>query len=149
MGRPYPEALRAEVIAYASEHGVTSSAVKYGVGKATVSSWCKAAGVGTVRNAQTAAATEAAALHWEERRAGMVHRMGATAELALAAVDTALRSKDARTAKDSALTMAILVDKAQLLSGGSTSRAEMRDTREEVIASARARALTLVPGGAG
>jgi hypothetical protein len=50
--------------------------------------------------------------------------MGDAAELALETAVEALEDGKIRDAQSAAVTMAILVDKAQLLSGGATSRSE-------------------------
>jgi transposase-like protein len=143
MPRRHPPELRAAVLADVPTLGVSGAARKHGVGKATASRWADEAGIGTIRNEQTAAATEARRVEWEERRTAMIPRIGATADLALTRTTEALEAGNGRNAKDAATTMAILVDKAQLLSGGQTSRYGM-EHRGEVVDDARHRGLALV-----
>jgi len=121
MPKAHPADLRARVLATAAARGVTVAAKEHGVGKATVSNWCRSEGIRTVPNEQTAAAIEAhsakrAALREQigtrllQRALDMLERMGA---------DSA-----ANACQSYATASAILIDKSQLLSGGATSRHE-------------------------
>jgi hypothetical protein len=73
----------------------------------------------------------------------MVHEMGDVAQRALEKVKDCIDAEKGRDAKDYATTMAILVDKAQLLSGGATQRTSL-DTAQ-LIEQAKARVIELVP----
>lgn len=165
--RTYTDDEKHAAVALYAEQGPTAVQEQLGVPKATVTAWGKAAGVGTVRNERTAAATEAARLDWEERRLALTHEIGEVAEMALERVRHIIEDRcsvirhtkdgeqyviaEGAEAKAYATTMAILVDKAQLLSGAATSRQEQhvhQANREAVIEEARERALHLVPRGA-
>lgn len=135
---------RAEALELYVELGPSAASERTGIPKGTIGWWASEAGIRTDGAERTAAATEAAALRWAERRANLADRIGAVAELALVQTEAALEDDD-RKAKDFALTMAVLIDKAQLLSGDATVRHGLEEDREEVIARARDRALTLVP----
>jgi transcriptional regulator with XRE-family HTH domain len=114
-------------------------AAELGVSVASLSRWAKAAGITPERAAQTAAAAVAAGeahrRKWAERKADLVDELGAVAAELL---DKA-RAAGARDAQAFMTAVAIGVDKAQLLSGGVTSRheqldAQRRRTRVEEIA---------------
>lgn len=126
------------------EHGLAEAVAQTGIPKGTVSSWVERTGLQTHADEQTAAAIEASKLRWEERRLDLAHEMGRVAELALKVAGEQLEAGKPRDAQAAATTMAILADKAQLLTGGSTSRGELTGQRQEVIDAARHGALRLV-----
>lgn len=110
--------------------GTRETERRTGVPKQTLSRWAKTAGI----NADLAARTEAAAastkLAWAQRRALLVDELGnATVQL----LEKTLAAEDGRDARGWATALAILVDKAQLLSGAATSRHEVFD-RERRLA---------------
>lgn len=141
----YDAALKAEVVALAVEVGPAEAARQHAIKPTTVRSWCSRAGVATVASETTRAATEMRMAKWEERRTAMVHEIGDIASMALARVRTELgEDGKLRDAKDAATTMAILVDKAQLLSGGQTARFGTDPQRAAVVEEARTQALRLV-----
>ena len=87
-------------------------------------------------NGKTRAATEAARLRWEERRLELAHRVGEQAEEALRRTAKEIKSGKAADAKNMATTLAILIDKAQLLTGSTTNRHEYA-SREDLERRAR------------
>lgn len=103
-----------------------------GVPRSTLSRWAQAAGI-TIDAAQVEAATNATKIAWAQRKTALVDRLGeVAAELLEKARDTS--GKDAQAFVTS---VAICVDKAQLLSGGVTSRHEqlgLERQRERVAA---------------
>jgi hypothetical protein len=117
----HPPDLKAHALAIYVEHGGAEASRKTGVPAPTIRSWAHRDGVATVAAQNTRAAIAAAQLRWEERRLALADAIGREAEAALGLVDEALGAGDARAAKDAAVTMAILVDKAELLSGGTTN----------------------------
>ena len=120
----YDETFRQQAVDLAVTEGTNEAARQLGIGQATVSRWVRAAGLGTFHSERTAAATEARRLEWEQRRVELAHEQGRVAAKALAKAEAAMDDDTAGKAKDYALTMAILVDKAQLLTGAATSRTE-------------------------
>lgn len=146
--RTYTDTQRQTAIEMAAEHGIAHTHRATKIPKGTLSKWCTKAGVtpGTVAAKQTAAATVAAQLEWASRRTVMVHEMGAAAQTALTRCQATLSNPgaDPRKAKDLALTMAILVDKAQLLAGDATARFGSQADREAALAAARDTGLRLV-----
>lgn len=149
MGRTrYDEARKAEAVELAVAHGKAEAARRTGIPAGTIGSWCSRAGLATVATERTAAATEANRQRWEERRSELVHRIGEIAEKALDEVNAQLDDGKLRNAKDAATTMAILVDKAQLLSGGSTVRFGSDADRAKVLSAAHREGLSLVSDAA-
>lgn len=119
------------------------------VNKTTLYRWAKAEGIDlSARHGaapeKTAAATFGAHRAWAARRAELVDAAGAAAERALHGCLTALDDGSYRDAQSAATTFGILVDKAQLLSGGATSRNGALDPRSAVVAG-RARVAHLRP----
>lgn len=136
---------RSEALRVHLTDGAAAAAQRTGVPASTVRRWAHEAGQRTERARTTTEATQAAAMRWTERRAVMVEEMGAVAHEALAQAWAAMHAGNARDAKNLATTMAILIDKAELLSGGATSREERVDPAA-LVAEARARVPSLVPG---
>lgn len=139
--RRYPAELRAAVIAYCIDHGPAEASRHWpDINPATMRSWCSRAGVATVAAERTRAATAAHIARWEERRAGIANQLGATAQQALDRCEQYLADGHMRNAKDAALTLAILVDKAQLLTGGHTARYGTDAERGQALEQGRAHA---------
>jgi transposase-like protein len=147
MRRTYSDAEKAHALDLYQTDGTTAAATATGIPKGTIAAWAARSGLHTDCNSTTSAATEAARLTWELRRTEMVHRMGEVAADALELAAKMLDGESTSKAKDCATTMAILVDKAQLLAGGATSR-NYNVTRDHVLEEARTKALTLVPNAA-
>lgn len=140
----YDENFRQQAIALAVEIGPADAARQLGVKAATLRSWCSRADVATNGTENTRAAVEAKRAKWEDRRADMVHQIGDTAQQALTRASQAIASGKPTDAKNYATTMAILVDKAQLLSGGHTARYGTDADRAKVLGEAHQRGLSLV-----
>lgn len=124
---------REEVLALLrGQIGTREVARRTGVPVQTVSRWAKAAGLEAVNAEQVAAATDATRIAWAQRKAQLVDDLGeVAAELLSKARDAAGREAQAYMTA-----VAIGVDKAQLLSGGVTSRHEQLDAqrrRERVV----------------
>lgn len=131
---PYTDAEKAEAVDLYVTDGPTAVQAQLRIPKGTVTKWAQAAGVETVSIEKTRSAVEAARLVWQQRRIELAHRIGLVAELALERAEQDLL--DGRIAgKDAVLAMAILIDKAELLTSASTVRdAEPIPTVEEVSA---------------
>lgn len=142
--RRWSAEVRSEALGIYLADGAAAAAQRTGVPASTVRRWAHEAGQQTERARTTVEATQAAAMRWAERRAVMVEEMGHVAQEALAQTWEAIHAGNARDAKDLATTMAILIDKAELLSGGATSR-EKRVDPATLVAEARTRVLSLVP----
>lgn len=145
MGRTrYDEATKARAVALAAEVGCAEAGRRLGIPGGTVASWFSRAGLASLQRETTEAAVEAKRLLWEERRSAMVHQIGEVASMALEQVKAEIEDGKLRNAKDAATTMAILVDKAQLLSGGSTARYGTEADRSRVLTEAHRQGLSLV-----
>ena len=119
--RRYTDDERAAALALYAEAGPTAVQDTLGIPKGTVTGWAKTAGIGTVRNERTAAATEAMALDAAERRAVLADRLLAIAEQAVDVEVSKLRNADLRDVVG-ARTRAI--HDHLLLAGEATSRSE-------------------------
>lgn len=120
---------KAEALALYEADGLKTATEATGIPASTIRSLAHRSGVAARCTEQRRANVEATKLLWAERRGVMVEEIGAVAHMALAQTVAALELGKSRDAKDLATTMAILVDKAQLLSGGATSRSEHADPR--------------------
>jgi transposase-like protein len=135
--RSFTDEQRAEALALYAEVGAAEAARRTGIAAGTIQSWASRSGVATACNERTAAAVEAAQQQWAQRRVAMVHEMGRVAAKALRVAENNLDAGSANKAKDAATTMAILVDKAQLLGGDATARHESRELRNQLLEQAR------------
>lgn len=136
---------RADVVRrLAAGDSAIALAIEAGVSRGTVYRWAREAGANLDRS-RTAAATAGAVARWAARRTGMADEIGDSAEKALTACADALAAGEIRRAKEAALTLAILVDKAQLLSGEPTSRAGVTADPHSLIEAGRARVAYLRP----
>src|SRR4051794_35985930 len=108
---------KAQALELYRTEGPTAAAATLGCSKSTVTTWAKKAGIACEATSRTTAATKALEQRWAQRRAEVVHELGAAAEEALAKARKALADNQARPAQAFATTMAILIDKAQLLDG--------------------------------
>lgn len=122
MPRRHPPEKKAAYLVDVPEMGISGAAKAHGIDKATGSRWARDAGIATVATERTRNATEGARLRWEERRASLVHDLGDLAAESLEQIRANLTTKP-RISADLARVLSIAVDKAQLLSGGATSRA--------------------------
>jgi hypothetical protein len=146
MKRPqHSEQTKARAIELAIEHGPAEAQRRLAaegteINPATIRSWCSRAGMATVATERTAAAVAANQARWEERRGDLADRIGAVADKALHVTETCLDKGETRKASDASAVVARLVDKAQLLSGGSTARFGTDADRAAVIHEAQERA---------
>jgi recombinational DNA repair ATPase RecF len=127
MASEYQPELKAQALAIYTDHGGAEASRETGVPATTIRSWAHRAGVATVATEKTRAATEAARLRWKERRMELAHRVGEQAEEALRRTAMEIKSGKTSDAKNMATALAILIDKAQLLTGGSANRREHID----------------------
>lgn len=142
--RSYTDEQRREAIQLYAEAGPCEVERALGIPKGTVTKWAQAAGVRTEHSERTAEATAQHQQSWAERRARVADAMGEVAELAVGRARRELNGGSARNARDCAATAAVMADKAQLLSGGVTTRTADASARGEVLANARNHALSLV-----
>jgi hypothetical protein len=122
--RSYTPEQRTQALELYRTDGPRAAAATTGIPLGTITSWAKNAGIRTRAIENAAACVQATSLKWEERRIGLAHEMGRVAELAISRAVDELDHGKARDAQAFATTAAILVDKAQLLTGAATSRHE-------------------------
>jgi transposase-like protein len=166
MRRSYSDEERQAALDLYETDGPTAVERQLGIHKGTVTKWAKATGVETRCLETKRKSVAASRLHWEQRRADMAHQIGDVAALALERVEQALEGPDIdvelmirergpkgemvdripnpNDAKNLATTMAILVDKAQLLTGGVTGRTDNHDVRHQALTEGEERGLRLV-----
>ena len=145
MTPPRTAATKAKALKLYPEVGATEAARACGVHRNTVIAWAKQAGLVTTHGREkVAAAHEATKLRWEERRQALVHEIGEVASLLLEVVREKAESRDLRNVAAGTTAFGTLVDKAQLLSGGATSR-EAGVNPAALVQEAKAKALALVP----
>lgn len=89
--------------------------------KPTLSRWASEAGIDVPGAERVQEAATATRLAWAQRRGQLVDRIGSVVETLLDRIESADDDSDPR---GNATAFGILVDKAQLLSGGVTSRSE-------------------------
>lgn len=130
----YPEALKQEALRLLAEHGVAEASRQTGIPAGTIASWGSRLGVKAPSVEQIAVLNAATAELWQKRKLAMGERLGAVAEKMLQRIDE--RINDDRTAgvRDLAASMAVLIDRAQLLTGGATTRAEVVERTPEAEA---------------
>lgn len=90
-----------------------------------------AATVAEARAAGTAAATSAQLERWAVRRQDEADRAGVSAAFARSQIIAALQDNNPQMVRAASVAYGILVDKAQLLSGGATDRPEVTVDRQQ------------------
>lgn len=132
---------RATALALYIDHGPAEASRRTGIPTKTISSWARRTGTRTDAPAKTAAAVAARAAQWAELRETVANESGRTARRILAIITDALDNghlevSTVHQAKDAATTMAILVDKAQVLVGDASAITGHVGLREQVAAQA-------------
>lgn len=129
--RKWTDAERTEAVRVFAEAGGPAAEEATGIPSATIRSWIHRSAVSGEAAVETVAdATGVEVISdgplrpWAERRGPLVHRLGQAAEQAVEATLDAVRVGRGRDARDLAVAAGILIDKAELLSGGATSRQE-------------------------
>lgn len=125
----YTPAQRDEAVNLAADAGLSEASRRLQISKGSLSRWCAEAGVELFQPKRV----QVAALRWEERRLDLAHEAGRVAAKALAATESYLAESRPREAQQAATTMAILADKAQLLTGAATSRSEHSVSPERAV----------------
>lgn len=125
-GRKWTQEQRETALAIYREHGPRAAAERTAIPLSTIGTWARAAGL-SFNPERTENANRAKALRWEERRRDLTDALGdAAAQL----LTKALAADDGRAAQAFMTAAAIGVDKAQLLSGGVTTRHEVLDAEK-------------------
>lgn len=151
MSKPLTPDQREPYLDQLQEPGASATVIAKaaGVTTRTLYRWAKDAGIDVAARhttpSKTSAANEATRQSWASRKATMADEIGTAAGEALAICRMALTGGAVRNAKDAALTLAILVDKAQLLSGAETSRNGVTADPHSLLEAGRARVAHLRP----
>lgn len=126
--RAYTDEEKQEALELYRQHGPADASRRTGIKSATIRSWAHRNGeAGSEGAEQTRAATETARLSWAQRRAELTDETGAVAAAILDRIKVSRRSSDARAL---AQAFSVLIDRAQLLDGGATSRVEVSDPED-------------------
>lgn len=122
----HPPERRAEALRLLAEVGLAEASRRCGIAPGTIASWGHRNGVHAPSVANMEAIHERKQIAWAERKLVLGQKLGELASKAALRIEQRLDAdRDVRSARDLAATMAVLVDKAQLLTGGVTSRAEV------------------------
>ena len=116
--RRHSEAGQAEALDVAAREGFAAAEEASGIPSGTLRNLAHRASVGVDLP------PEVRALPWSRRRPYIVGELGQAAAEALTATRAAIAEGDLRSARDGAVTLGVLIDKAQLLDGGATGRFE-------------------------
>lgn len=108
-----------------AEVGVNETARRLEVPVGTVASWAHRGHVVSPDAAVMAKATAAKQVAWAERRIALGERLGQIAAMAAEKVAERVEAGTTAGVRDLAGAMALFVDKAQLLTGSATARAEV------------------------
>lgn len=141
----YTPEQKAEALRLYAEHGAGETHRLTGIPKGTLTSWAGRNGVQSHAAAKTAIATEASKIKWAERRQTLADQLGDAVADFVAAARKAAADGDGRNTQALMTAAAISVDKAQLVSGGATSRHE--DVTDPERRLALVRDLKSKPGG--
>ncbi len=121
MARTYTTAEREHALDLYAKDGPAAAARATAIPPGTIRSWAKRSGAQPLRDEQTRAASAAARLTWEQRRAELTVRLG---EVAAGLLERAAAG-EAQEAKALMTACAIGIDKAELLAGHATARLDV------------------------
>jgi hypothetical protein len=124
MPRPHAPEKRAAVLADVPALGISGAAKKHRIGKATVSRWADAAGVGTVPNERTREAVEAHSARAEELRSQVHGRLWEIADAGSKRELELIRGSKAPDLRSVVGARTRAIHDAELLSGRATARTE-------------------------
>lgn len=128
--KKWPDDVKATALDVFAREGCPAASKATGVPEGTIRSWAKREGerAGTrlaQRNGvEVDVVRSASVVPWRDRREPLVRDLGDAVVETLDEVRTAVKGGRLRDARDGAVTLGILVDKAQLLSGLATGRSE-------------------------
>lgn len=121
--------VRGRALVLAIEHTAEAAAVETGVPAATIRSWLKRS-LDAVRPYLPPELQSARS--WHDARGPILEALGPVAAQTLLAYARAVEEDRGRDARDFAVSLGILVDKAQLLAGDATSRTDARVLRADL-----------------
>lgn len=124
----YTDEQRVEALALLAEVGKAEASRQTGIPAGTIASWGTRHGVRAVDDVRVEAMRQA----WAERRAALADRIGEVADQATEQLAKLIATGHC-SAAELTRAIAVLVDRAQLLSGGATERTETTVTSHERI----------------
>jgi len=121
----WPDEVRSEALVLYAEEGVHVAHDRTGVPVNTIRSWAKRASAFVEeRTGVEVVPQSSSGVPWSERREVVVDQIGGLVALAISKTREAFEAGRLRDAKDGTISLAVLIDKAQLLTGSATSRSE-------------------------
>jgi hypothetical protein len=136
----YTSDQRAEALRILAEVGLSEAARQTGIPIGTISSWGHRRGVSAPEQPKMAQQAKEA---WSVRKVALGEKLGTLCEKMAVKIDERLDEDSLRGVRDLAASIAILVDRAQLLTGSVTQRTEVVERTPENEAEV-ARVLELV-----
>lgn len=125
---------KAEALELLATLGKAEAARATGIPEGTIASWGHRAGVRAPDAPQIRAAAEAVQAAWAVRKVALGEKLGTLCEKMATKIDERLDEDSLRGVRDLAASIAILVDRAQLLTGGATARTETVERTTEAEA---------------
>lgn len=116
---------KADALRLLAEHGKAEAARRTGIPAGTIASWGVRCHVAAPTPEALRPVVEARQIAWAHRKLDFGERLATLAGKAADALEERLDNRVATGIRDHAATIALLVDKAQLLTGGATSRDEV------------------------
>lgn len=134
----YTEAQRDEALRLLAEVGKAEASRATGIPAGTIASWGHRNGVTAPSPEQLSAGMAAMAAvrteTWQVRKVALGEKLGTLCEKMATKIDERLDEDSLRGVRDLAASIAILVDRAQLLTGGATQRTETVERTTEAEA---------------
>lgn len=125
----YTKAQRDEALKLYAQYGAAETARRTGIKRGTLQGWASRAGITVELQENREQRVVAASQTWELIRADLANKIG---QLAVKSADQLGEVLANASPREAAIILAILVDKAQLLSGGPTARTESVDKRGQL-----------------
>lgn len=138
-----PEA-KAEALRLMVDVGLAEAARRTGIAKGTIASWAARTGTTMAPLEQRHQIAKEASVAWQVRKVEFGERLSTIAAKAADRLEERLDTDRTAGVRDLAATMAVLVDKAQLLTGGATARTETHVERTPEAEAEVAKVLSLV-----
>lgn len=127
----YTPEQKAHALALLAEVGKAEAARRTGIAAGTIASWGSRNGVSAPEAGKMAQQVTAS---WQIRKVALGEKLGTLCEKMAQGIDDRLDAKSIAGVRDLAASIAILVDRAQLLTGGATARTEVVERTPEAEA---------------
>lgn len=127
----YPEAAKQEALRLLAEVGPHEASRRTGIPIGTIASWGHRHAVKAPPVASVERMVAGAQVEWARRKVQLGERLGGLAEDIAARIQQRIDVDKVTGVRDLAATMAVVIDRAQLLTGGATSRSEVVERTPE------------------